>query len=79
MPRTPSRTKRRPLLEARTTVSLEREAYDTLAEIAYDRRVSIGCVVREAVANYLVSQAADASKSARHGKPQAAKAKRGRP
>lgn len=79
MPRTPSKTKRRPLLEARTTVSLEQQAYDALAEIAYDRRVSIGCVVREAVANYIVSRSADASKSVRHGKPQTAKAKRGRP
>ena len=79
MARPQSKTKRRPLLEARTTVSLEQAAYDALADLAYERRVSIGCVVREAVANYIVSQSADASKSARHGKPQAAKTKRVRP
>ena len=53
MPRTPAKTKRRPLLEVRTTVGLERQVYDALAEIAYDRRISIGGVVREAVASYL--------------------------
>ena len=53
MPRTPSKTKRRPLLEARTTVSLEQQAYDALAEIAYDRRVSIGTIIREAVSGFL--------------------------
>lgn len=63
MPRTPTKTKRRPLLEARTTVSLKQQAYDALAEIAYDRRVSIGCVVREAVANYIVGSAPKTSKS----------------
>ena len=56
MPRTPPKTKRRPLLEVRTTVSLERQIYDALAEIAYDRRISIGGVVREAVANYLTGR-----------------------
>lgn len=65
MPRTPSKTKRRPLLEARTTVSLEQQAYDALAEIAYDRRISIGCVVREAVANYIVGNASKTPKSNR--------------
>lgn len=65
MPRPPTKTKRRPLLEARTTVSLERQAYDALAEIAYDRRISIGCVVREAVANYIVVNAPKTSKSNR--------------
>lgn len=53
MPHTPVKTKRRPLLEVRTTVGLERQVYDALAEIAYDRRISIGGVVREAVASYL--------------------------
>ena len=56
MPRTPPKTKRRPLLEARTTVSLERGAYDALAEIAFERRISIGSVVREAVAGYLADR-----------------------
>jgi len=68
MPRTPPKTKRRPLLEARTTVSLERQVYDALAEIAYTRRVSIGCVVREAVANYIVN----------HGESQSTRTKSGR-
>jgi predicted DNA-binding ribbon-helix-helix protein len=67
MPRTPSKTKQRPLLEARTTVSLERQAYDALAEIAYGRRVSIGCVVREAVANYINDNNSKGSKSTGRG------------
>ena len=65
MVRPQSKTKRRPLLEARTTVSLEQAAYDALADIAYERRISIGCVVREAVANYIVGNAPKASKSNR--------------
>ncbi len=56
MPRTPPKTKRRPLLEVRTTVSLERQIYDALAEIAFERRISIGSVVREAVAGYLADR-----------------------
>ena len=76
MPRTPTKTKRRPLLEARTTVSLEQQVYDALAEIAYVRRVSIGCVVREAVANYVLNHD---SASTPPGKPRSAKDKRGRP
>lgn len=65
MARPPSKTKRRPLLEARTTVSLEQADYDALADLAYERRVSIGCVVREAVANYIVGNASKAPKSNR--------------
>ena len=56
MPRIPTKTKRRPLLEVRTTVSLERQVYDALAEVAYDRRISIGGVVREAITNYLADR-----------------------
>jgi predicted DNA-binding ribbon-helix-helix protein len=67
MPRTPFKTKLRPILEARTTVSLERQAYDALAEIAYSRRVSIGCVVREAVANYINDNNSKGSKSTGRG------------
>jgi hypothetical protein len=64
MPRTPrAKLKRRPPLEVRTTVSLEREAYCALADIAYERRVSIGCVVREAVATYLDSDSSGFPKS----------------
>lgn len=65
MPRPPSKTRQRPLLEARTTVSLEQTAYDALADLAYERRVSIGCVVREAVANYIVVNTSKTSKSNR--------------
>lgn len=44
-------------------MSLEREAYCALADIAYERRVSIGCVVREAVATYLDSDSSGFPKS----------------
>ena len=35
------------------TVQLERTDYDALAELAHERRASIGTVVREAIRTYL--------------------------
>jgi len=35
------------------TVQLERKDYDELAELAHERRASIGTVVREAIRTYL--------------------------
>ncbi len=66
MLRTPIKTKKKPLLDARTTVSLEQQTYDALAEVAYNRRVSIGCVMREAVTNYINDNASKGSKTIRH-------------
>jgi len=60
--------KRRPPLEVRTTVSIERGDYNALAEIAYERRVSIGCVMREAVAIFLGRGVVKAPKLVQRGK-----------
>ena len=59
--------KRRPKLEARTTISLDQAAYDALLDIAYDKCVSVGCIVREAVANYIAESVSATPKSARRG------------
>jgi hypothetical protein len=51
MMHTPTKSNRKPLVEIRTTVNTEPDVYASLAEIAHDRRVSIGWVARDAVAN----------------------------
>jgi hypothetical protein len=53
MPNPSHKPKRRPLLDVRTTVSFEQEIYSALEDISYEKRVSIGCIVREAVAIYV--------------------------
>ena len=47
------KSKRRPPLDVRTTVSFAQEIYSALADITYEKRVSIGCLVREAVSIYV--------------------------
>jgi len=47
---------RKPTLKDRAglSVQLDGDAFERLAEIAQERDVSMGCVVREAVAEYLI-------------------------
>jgi len=47
---------RKPIDKVRSSISFPQEIYATLEEIAYEKRVSLAWVVREAVVFYLKGQ-----------------------
>lgn len=55
-PTNPKKTAQRQAKTARASVSFPRELYDTLEQIAHEKKVSVAWVVREAAEKYVADR-----------------------